>query len=143
MASTGKSIIARILAYKFIAIGDLAASFFFKRGEGDRGSVKRFFLTITYQMVRRRPKLVPAVRAIIDQTPDISENQIKDQFEGLVLRPLILIKSRTGFTDLFIIVIDALDECENDNNVRFSLITPNRECCVARNTPVMPFSTMA
>ena len=72
-------------------------------------------------MVRRKPKLVPAVRATIEQTPDISEKQIKDQFEGLVLRPFILIKSRTGSTDLLVVVIDALDEYENDNDVRILL----------------------
>ena len=78
MAGTGKSTVARISVHKFAATGDLAASFFFKRGEGDRGSAKRFFPTIANQMVRRRLKLVPAVRAIIEQTPDISEKQIKD-----------------------------------------------------------------
>ncbi|CAL8584904.1 hypothetical protein XPA_010487 [Xanthoria parietina] len=46
MAGTGKSTVARTLAHKFAATGDLAASFFFKRGEGDRGSAKRFFPTI-------------------------------------------------------------------------------------------------
>ncbi|KAI4086758.1 MAG: hypothetical protein LQ339_009004, partial [Xanthoria mediterranea] len=121
MAGTGKSTIARTLAHKFAATGDLAASFFFKRGEGDRGSAKRFFPTIANQMVRRRPKLVPAVRATIEQTPDISEKQMKDQFEGLVLRPFTSMKSRTGSTDLLVVVIDALDECENDNDARILL----------------------
>lgn len=121
MAGTGKSTVARTLAHKFAATGDLAASFFFKRGEGDRGSAKRFFPTIANQMVRRRPKLVPAVRATIEQTPDISEKQMKDQFEGLILRPLTSMKSRTGSTDLLVVVIDALDECENDNDVRILL----------------------
>lgn len=121
MAGTGKSTVARTLAHKFAATGDLAASFFFKRGEGDRGSAKRFFPTIANQMVRRRPKLVPAVRAAIEQTPDISEKQMKDQFEGLVQRPLTSMKSRTGSTDLLVVVIDALDECENDNDVRILL----------------------
>ena len=83
MAGTGKSTIARTLAHKFAATGDLAASFFFKRGEGDRGSAKRFFPTIANQMVRRRPKLVPAVRATIDQTP----GHIGETNEGSIRRP--------------------------------------------------------
>ena len=46
-AGMGKSTIARTVAYSFDKINKcLGATFFFKRGEGDRGSAKRSFPTI-------------------------------------------------------------------------------------------------
>ena len=46
MAGTGKSTIARTVAKSFADQGHLGASFFFKKGEGDRGNASRFFTTI-------------------------------------------------------------------------------------------------
>lgn len=46
MAGTGKSTIARTVARSFADEGQLDASFFdffFKKGEGDRGTAGRFF----------------------------------------------------------------------------------------------------
>jgi Mrp family chromosome partitioning ATPase len=46
MAGTGKSTIARTVAQSFASHGQLGASFFFKKGEGERGNASRFFTTI-------------------------------------------------------------------------------------------------
>jgi hypothetical protein len=46
MAGTDKSTISRTIAQKFDDKGDLGASFFFKRGEGDRGDAGMFIKTI-------------------------------------------------------------------------------------------------
>ena len=121
MTDIGKFTIARTLAHKFAVTEDLATSFFFKRGEDDRDSAKRFFSIIVNQMIRRRSKLIPIVRATIEQISDISEKQMKNQFEGFVLRSLTSMKSRIGFTKSVVVVIDVLDECENDNDVRILL----------------------
>ncbi len=40
MAGTGKSTISRTVAHSFANDGQLGASFFFKRGEGERGNAK-------------------------------------------------------------------------------------------------------
>ena len=116
MAGTGKSTISRTVAQTFAKKGQLGASFFFKRGEGDRGRADRFFTTIASQMVRSMPQVTPAIRATIDATPDISEKQMKDQFERLLLHPLMTMESSS--IDLIIIVIDALDECEHENDIK-------------------------
>ena len=52
MAGTGKSTISRTVAQSFAEDGQLGASFFFKRGEGERGNASRFFTTITLHLVR-------------------------------------------------------------------------------------------
>src|SRR5438477_9784816 len=69
MAGTGKSTISRTVAQSFADNGQLGASFFFKRGEGDRGNASRFFTTITTQLLRRMPPLIPHVRSAIDKQP--------------------------------------------------------------------------
>jgi hypothetical protein len=51
MVGTGKSTIARTVAKYLKEKGLLGASFFFKRGEGDRGNITRFFPTISTQLV--------------------------------------------------------------------------------------------
>ena len=119
MAGTGKSTISRTVAQTFERKGQLGASFFFKRGEGDRGRANRFFTTIASQMVRSLPRVTPAVRATIEAIPDISEKQIKTQFERLLLHPLTTIESSSK--DLIVIVIDALDECEDENDIKVLL----------------------
>ena len=45
-AGTGKSTIARTVARAFAGKQQLGASFFFKKGEGERGKAKQFFTII-------------------------------------------------------------------------------------------------
>ena len=115
MAGTGKSTIARTVARSFADKGQLSASFFFKKGEGDRGTAGRFFTTIARDLMAHLPELTSGITEAIDADPAISEKALKDQFEKLILKPLsetVLPKA------LLIVVIDALDECERDEDVR-------------------------
>ncbi|OCK72853.1 hypothetical protein K432DRAFT_340986, partial [Lepidopterella palustris CBS 459.81] len=118
MAGTGKSTISRTVAQSFADDGQLGASFFFKRGEGDRGNASRFFTTITAQLVRRVPAIVPYVRKAIDADPDISGKLMKEQFEKLIFQPLSDIGHISAHVSKLVIVIDALDECEREGDVR-------------------------
>ncbi|RHZ45338.1 uncharacterized protein CDV56_101429 [Aspergillus thermomutatus] len=61
MAGTGKSTIARTVAHSFDNEGKLGASFFFKRGEADRGNAERFISTVTKDLMTKIPQLVPEV----------------------------------------------------------------------------------
>ena len=63
MAGTGKSTIARTIAQLFADKGQLGASFFFKKGEGDRGSAARFFTTIATDLMSYIPACIRRVRA--------------------------------------------------------------------------------
>lgn len=93
----------------------LAASFFFKRGEEDRGNAKRLFSTLAKQLATNIPQLVPSIRKVIDDDPDISEKGPREQFEKLILQPLLEIQSQEV---CMVIVIDALDECEGQDEVK-------------------------
>mgnify|MGYP001222990039 CR=1 FL=1 len=114
MAGTGKTTIARTVARRFKEKRTLAASFFFKRGEEDRGSAKRLFSTLAKQLAASIPQLIPSIRKAVDDDPDISEKAPREQFDKLILQPLLEIQCNDTCK---VVVIDALDECEGENEV--------------------------
>ncbi|KAG7420528.1 Vegetative incompatibility protein HET-E-1 [Fusarium oxysporum f. sp. raphani] len=116
MAGTGKSTIARTVAEKFNNKVVLGASFFFKRGEGDRGKAARFFPTIAAQLARKRPCLAQHVRNAINTNHSIAEKAINEQFNKLVLQPLK--EAELDPKTTIVVVIDALDECDGEEDVR-------------------------
>jgi len=113
MAGTGKSTVSRTVAQAFAKDNLLGASFFFKRGEGDRGKAALFFPTISRQLVRKLPALEPYVREAIDADQAIGK-ALDIQFDKLVLQPL----RRIQHAMTVMIVIDALDECDGEKDVK-------------------------
>lgn len=118
MAGTGKSTISRTVAQSFADAGQLGASFFFKRGEGERGNASRFFTTIAVQLGRTVPAMVPYVRKAIDADPGISGRLMKEQFQNLIFQPLSEVGQISVTMLKLVIVIDALDECEREGDIR-------------------------
>ncbi|KAJ4373968.1 hypothetical protein N0V83_002707 [Neocucurbitaria cava] len=118
MAGTGKSTIARTLAHTFADQGKLGATFFFKKGEGERGNASRFFSTIATDLVAHERGMIPSIRSAINDDASILERALKDQFEKLILRPLRETKQTRQKKLLRIIIVDALDECERDEDIR-------------------------
>src|SRR5436309_5555459 len=105
-AGTGKSTIAHTVARTFADQRQLGASFFFKRGEGERGNATRFFTTIAIDLMSHVLGLISGIRKAIDADPAISEKALKDQFEKLILRPLSQVALIRALK--LTIVIDAL-----------------------------------
>jgi Mrp family chromosome partitioning ATPase len=118
MAGTGKSTIARTVAQSFASRGQLGASFFFKKGEGERGNASRFFTTIATDLVGCEPGMLPGIRKALDENSTISHKALKDQFEKLILQPLLGIKQARSQAVARVVVIDALDECEREADIR-------------------------
>ncbi|GFN21443.1 WD40 repeat-like protein [Aspergillus tubingensis] len=120
MAGTGKSTIARTVARLFRENGILGASFFFKRGEGDRGSAVKFFPTIVKQLAVHIPQMVPGIRKALEDDPTVPGSSLREQFNKLMLQPLLAVGhgETMGST---VIVIDALDECEPEKDVEIIL----------------------
>ncbi|KAH6697843.1 WD repeat-containing protein [Verticillium dahliae] len=117
-AGTGKSTIAQSVARERAAAGLLAASFFFKRGEGDRGNARLFFPAIAAQLVSSFPAAAAQMRHTIEANPDIASKPLGEQFRLLVLKPLENVAVASPMT----VVIDALDECDGENDIK-DLIT--------------------
>ncbi|PTB71314.1 WD40 repeat-like protein [Trichoderma longibrachiatum ATCC 18648] len=116
-AGTGKSTISRTVAQAFADKGMLGASFFFKHGEADRGSMALFFPTIASQLVQTVPQIAPHIRGAVEEDPTIHERSIKDQFDKLVAEPMRL-ASEASQLPTIVIIADALDECDNVEQVR-------------------------
>lgn len=115
MAGTGKSTISRTLAHS-VSARCLGASFFFKRGEGDRGDVSKFFTTIAAQLASRQPAIAPHIQAAIDSDPTIIGKAIREQFNKLILNPLSKLSGCTS--DTLLIIVDALDECDQGKDIQ-------------------------
>jgi hypothetical protein len=119
MAGTGKSTISRTIAREFAYGHQLGASFFFKRGEGDRSNASKFFTTIASQLGQFLPDLRPHLKKVAKTDPIISTKTMKEQFQRLVLQPMSEIRELLH-TQL-LLVIDALDECENEDHIKILL----------------------
>lgn len=121
MAGTGKSTISRTVSARFREKGMLGASFFLKRGGGDRGNAKQLFTTITRQLVTRVPRMMPSIKRAVDNDPGIAAKSLNEQFKKLILQPLLDLEQSTRQMLPIVVVIDALDECERESDIRIIL----------------------
>lgn len=66
-----KSTISRTVAQSRSQVGDLGASFFFKRGETDRGNVAKFKPSLAHQLALRAPGVAYLIKNAINDDPAI------------------------------------------------------------------------
>jgi hypothetical protein len=118
MAGTRKSTISRTVSRAFAKKRQLGASFFFKRGDGDRGKVAKFITTIAAQLVSKKPALAAPIKEAIDADPAVVGKTMREQFEKLIIEPLSKISEGLSRISNIVIVVDALDECDRDDDVR-------------------------
>jgi hypothetical protein len=123
-AGTGKSTISHTMARYFKEDHNrLAASYFFKRGEKDRNGTIRFFATIAKELMKTIPMFRQELRAKLqsalgdDYTQyDLDAMSLENQFNNMILGPLKNIPNSTIILPK-VVVIDALDECENATDI--------------------------
>ena len=118
MAGTGKSTIARTIARSFSVQGRLGASFFFSRGGGDLGHAGKFVATLAYQLANTSPSLKRLLCDTLAQQGNITQKDLRSQWKELILRPLWGLGASQHH---FVIVVDALDECEREDDIRLIL----------------------
>ncbi|KAF9790924.1 hypothetical protein BJ322DRAFT_1208238 [Thelephora terrestris] len=108
LAGTGKSTIAQTIAERLSADGRLGASFFCSRDFEDRSDLHFIFPTLAAQLAQKhsnsRSEFVPLVKS----DREIVRESLCDQMYKLIVLPL------AKFTISTVIVIDALDECKDD-----------------------------
>ena len=114
MAGTGKSTIARTIAATISDQGHLGASFFFSRGQGDLGHAGKFVSTLAYQLAIVSSPLKRLICDAIAQRPDITHQSLSNQWTELIIRPL---SKLDGGKSHLVLVIDALDECEREDDI--------------------------
>ncbi|KPA35358.1 vegetative incompatibility protein het-e-1, partial [Fusarium langsethiae] len=118
MAGTGKSTIARTVAHSRSKRGDLGASFFFKRGEMDRDNLNKLMSTLAHQLVLSIPGVAFFIKKTLDANPAIVGKSVKEQFEKLIQEPLSEAAATATVPSSVVMVIDALDECDQEADIR-------------------------
>lgn len=121
MAGTGKSTISRSVARACADQGRLGASFFFSRGQGDLGHAARFFTSLAVQLANVHPTLKRYICEAIADHPDIAQRALRDQWKELIMRPLAKLKSNSLPSSILTLVVDALDECNREDDIRLIL----------------------
>ncbi|KAK0249913.1 hypothetical protein LTS09_014936 [Friedmanniomyces endolithicus] len=117
VAGTGKSTIARTVAESLHEDGLLGASFFFKRGRGDRSHATLLFPTIARQLADLFPEVGHTVASALDEDSLLCDKHLQPQFEKLLLQPLQQASHPSVRTASVVLVIDALDECEDGQTI--------------------------
>lgn len=112
-AGTGKSTLARTLADEFYIAEELAAGYFFRRGDKDRNSAARIFPTIASQLVEVIPRFGSLLRDSLKRLQGaIETTSLEQQFNILLQIPLSELRQPRGGKPTKVIIIDALDECD-------------------------------
>ena len=108
LAGTGKSTIAQTIAERAFANGRLGASFFCSRAFEDRSDLHFIFPTLAFQLAQKYPGFRSLLIPLLQSNPDIFRESLHNQMQEFLLKPLLLASIST------VIVIDALDECKDE-----------------------------
>ena len=108
LAGTGKSTIAQTVAERTFAAGQLGASFFCSRDFEDRSNLQFIFPTLAVQLARKYSAFRSIFVPLVQSDPDIAHESLYNQMDRLIARPL---KESAIST---VIVVDALDECKDE-----------------------------
>jgi len=108
LAGTGKSTIAQTFAERLFADGWLGASFFCSRDFEDRRNLHCIFPTLAFQLAHKYPGFRSTLIPLLQSNPDIGYESLFNQMRALIVEPLSLSDVST------VIVIDALDECADE-----------------------------
>ncbi|KAI1357973.1 heterokaryon incompatibility protein-domain-containing protein [Xylaria arbuscula] len=141
MAGTGKSTISRTLARSSSDHGQLGASFFFKRGKGNCRKALKFFTTIIAQLIQQEPALMSQVKSAIKNNPAIFDKALQKQFKQLMLKPLTRLSSRDQKVDILVIIVNALDKYNWDEDIQLIIYLLSYAANTTRSLQLQMFLT--
>ena len=108
LAGTGKSAIAQTFAERSFADGKLGASFFCSRNSDNKSNLRSILPTLAFQLAHRYPAFREKLLPVLMASHDVGRESLCSQMEKLIVRPFQGIQTPT------LIVIDALDECRDE-----------------------------
>lgn len=117
MAGTGKSTIARTLAEILDKEKALGGTFFFSRSSGEANHAARFIGTLAYHLAHTSTLLKLLVCEAISSNANVTQQGLRNQWKELIITPLTKAKFSSGQPKLNL-VIDALDECGSEDDIR-------------------------
>ena len=119
MAGTGKTSIALTLCRRLVKVPSvlLGGTFFCSRSAGsiDRTDARRIIPTLVILLARQVPKYAQALAAELKKDPDLASKVIGIQVQLLLVKPLKSVVKELNKQIVF--VIDALDECADQNKL--------------------------
>lgn len=111
MAGTGKTTIAYSLCDELNAAHNLGASFFCSRSLPECRDVNQIIPSIAYQLAYFSRPFRYALSRALEREPNVHTQLWQIQFEALFVKPLVEV--REALPEDLVVVIDALDECDN------------------------------
>jgi len=108
LAGTGKSTIAQTIAERMFADGKLGASFFCSQDFAGRSTLQAIFPTLAFQLAYQYQLFRDKILQVLKACPDVAQESLCSQMEKLIVGPLKAANIPT------LIIIDALDECKDD-----------------------------
>ncbi|KAH9830592.1 WD40-repeat-containing domain protein [Rhodofomes roseus] len=114
LAGAGKSTLAQTIAKRCDEAQFLGASFFCSRDSHECSNIQLIFPTIAYQLSKRNTRFRDAVSAVLQIDQDIHESSPSRQLQQLIVGPLRIAREEGSFPE-YAVVIDALDECRDDD----------------------------
>jgi hypothetical protein len=108
---TGKSAIAHTIAEIGCFNKELLASFFCSRDFKDRSDLQVIFPTLAFQLAHQNYRFKSKLLDLLRAKPDVGRWSLSSKLEKLIVGPLK--ENRTST----LIIIDALDECEDKQPV--------------------------
>jgi hypothetical protein len=95
------------------------ASFFFKRGGGDLARSRMVISTVVYQLAIRSRRFGSFVCDALREHPGLGDSaSLSQQYDKLLLRPLQRARQSVTYSPSFVVVLDALDECDDLDEIR-------------------------
>ena len=117
MAGTGKSTIARTLAHQIHDIGRPCGTFFFSRGDGELAKAEKLWSTLAFSLARKSSLLLDSISRVVKANTNVGYLSLREQWKQLIYGPLAKMDIESGERFVFLFVIDALDECDNEEDV--------------------------
>lgn len=122
LAGTGKSTITTTVASILKARSSRLATYFFKRGHSDLAHVRKLIPAVVRQLSAFSSSYRQSVLAVIKKDPAIGHSaDLREQYEALLVEPLRYLQPLEPSGEPFIIVLDALDECDDETDIRMLL----------------------
>ncbi|CAE6380630.1 unnamed protein product [Rhizoctonia solani] len=115
MAGTGKTAIAYTLCDELDKTDELAASFFCTRLLPKCRDIRLIIPAIAYQLTRFSYPFRHALSKVVEVDPMAHTRDLKHQFHTLITSPLEMVLDT--LPPGIVVVIDALDECEDRDNI--------------------------
>lgn len=76
-----------------------------------------FFTSLAVQLTRNIPQIQQFITDALLEQENIADQSFRDQWRQLIVLPLSRLDSRSPY----VLVVDALDECDNEDNIRMIL----------------------